>query len=49
MPRFGLRAVSDDVLHGLTMAWHRLDAWPDVPAALKRLRNHGNCEKALFT
>jgi 2-haloacid dehalogenase len=38
MPRFGLRDVSDDVLHDLTMAWHRLDAWPDVPAALKRLR-----------
>ena len=22
----------------LTLAWHRLDAWPDVPAALKRLK-----------
>jgi 2-haloacid dehalogenase len=25
-------------LHELTLAWHRLDAWPEVPAALKRLR-----------
>jgi 2-haloacid dehalogenase len=38
MPRFGLRDLSSDVLHELTMAWHRLDAWPDVPVALKRLR-----------
>ena len=38
LPRFGLRDLSDDVLHELTMAWHRLDAWPDVPAALRRLR-----------
>jgi 2-haloacid dehalogenase len=27
-----------EVLNELTLAWHRLDAWPDVPAALKRLR-----------
>ena len=26
------------MLRELTLAWHRLDAWPDVPAALKRLR-----------
>jgi 2-haloacid dehalogenase len=38
MPRFGLRNLSDDVLSELTFTWHRLDAWPDVPAALKRLR-----------
>jgi 2-haloacid dehalogenase len=38
MPRFGLRDLSDDVLSDLTLAWHRLDAWPDVPAALNRLR-----------
>ena len=38
MPRFGLRDLSDDVLHELTLAWHRLDAWPEVPAALKRLK-----------
>lgn len=38
MPRFGLSGLSDDVLHELTLAWHRLDAWSDVPNALKRLR-----------
>jgi len=25
-------------LHNLTLAWHRLDAWPEVPAALARLK-----------
>jgi 2-haloacid dehalogenase len=36
-PRFGL-SLSGDVLHELTLAWHRLDAWPEVPAALARLK-----------
>lgn len=38
MPRFGLSDLPNDVLHELTLAWHRLDAWSDVPNALKRLR-----------
>jgi len=38
MPRFGLTDLSENVRHELTLAWHRLDAWPDVPAALKRLQ-----------
>ena len=38
IPRFDLRNLSDDILSELTFVWHRLDAWPDVPAALKRLR-----------
>ncbi|HJS60998.1 MAG TPA: haloacid dehalogenase type II [Pseudolabrys sp.] len=38
IPRFRLGDLSEDVLSELTLAWHRLDAWPDVPAALKRLR-----------
>jgi 2-haloacid dehalogenase len=37
LPRFNLRDLSDDVLRELTLAWHRLDAWPDVPPALGRL------------
>jgi 2-haloacid dehalogenase len=37
IPGFGLRDLSEDVLHELTLAWHRLDAWPDVTLALKRL------------
>jgi 2-haloacid dehalogenase len=38
MPRFGMHNLSENVLRELTLAWHRLNAWPDVPAALKRLR-----------
>jgi 2-haloacid dehalogenase len=38
VPRFGLTGLSDDVLKELTLAWHRLDAWPEVPAALARLK-----------
>jgi len=37
-PRFGLQNLSDEVLDDLTLVWHRLDAWPDVPAALARLK-----------
>jgi 2-haloacid dehalogenase len=38
IPRFGLRDLSHDVLNELTLAWHKLDAWPDVAAALARLK-----------
>jgi 2-haloacid dehalogenase len=38
LPRFTLQNLSGDVLHELTLSWHRLDAWPDVPAALARLK-----------
>jgi len=38
IPRFGLTDLSESVRHELTLAWHRLDAWPDVLAALKRLQ-----------
>lgn len=37
-PRFGLEGLSDEVLDDLTQVWHRLDAWPEVPAALRRLK-----------
>ncbi|HEY6024388.1 MAG TPA: haloacid dehalogenase type II [Pseudolabrys sp.] len=40
LPRFGVRNLSDDVLHQLTLAWHRLDAWPDVTEALQRLKKN---------
>ncbi len=37
-PRFGLEKLSEaDVVH-LNLAWHRLDAWPDVAAGMARLR-----------
>ncbi|HWQ38536.1 MAG TPA: HAD-IA family hydrolase [Burkholderiales bacterium] len=38
-PRFGLEKVEEPVLRELNMAWHKLDAWPGVSAALKRLRS----------
>jgi 2-haloacid dehalogenase len=38
LPQFKLQNLSEQVLHELTLAWHRLDAWPDVPAALARLK-----------
>ena len=38
MPRFGLRDLSDGALRELTLAWHKLDAWRDVPGALARLK-----------
>jgi 2-haloacid dehalogenase len=34
----GLHDVDDTTRTQLTRAWHRLDAWPEVPAALARLR-----------
>jgi 2-haloacid dehalogenase len=38
LPRFELKNLPEAALHDLTLAWHRLDAWPDVPAALARLK-----------
>src|SRR5215467_563921 len=37
-PRFGLEKVDEKVLQELTLSWHRLDAWKDVPPGLSRLR-----------
>jgi len=37
-PRFGLEKLSDDMRRRLTLAWHHLDAWPDVDAGLARLK-----------
>jgi 2-haloacid dehalogenase len=41
LPRFGLTGLPglvDDVLANLNLAWHRLDAWPDVAPGLNRLK-----------
>jgi 2-haloacid dehalogenase len=38
LPRFGLQNLSDEVLDDMTRIWHRLDAWPDVPTAMARLK-----------
>jgi 2-haloacid dehalogenase len=35
---FGLDDVDDAARVDLNLAWHRLDAWPEVPEALARLR-----------
>jgi 2-haloacid dehalogenase len=38
LPRFGIEALEEPQLDRLTLAWHQLDAWPDVGAGLSRLR-----------
>lgn len=38
LPRFGLDELDADARAELNLAWHRLDAWPDVPPGLARLR-----------
>jgi 2-haloacid dehalogenase len=38
LPRFGLECVSEEDRRALNLAWHRLDAWPDVAAGLARLK-----------
>ncbi|MGA8078433.1 MAG: haloacid dehalogenase type II [Xanthobacteraceae bacterium] len=36
--RFGVTALSEDDKDNLNLAWHRLDAWPDVASGLARLK-----------
>jgi 2-haloacid dehalogenase len=38
LPRFGVSGLSEAVMQNLNNAWHRLDAWADVPEALTRLK-----------
>jgi 2-haloacid dehalogenase len=38
LPQFGLAHLKEIELERLTLAWHQLDAWPDVQAGLSRLR-----------
>ncbi|MEE7491186.1 haloacid dehalogenase type II [Methylobacterium oryzae CBMB20] len=38
LAQFGISNVTADVQKELVQAWHRLDAWPEVPDALRRLR-----------
>jgi 2-haloacid dehalogenase len=37
LEQFGI-SVNLETRHALVLAWHRLDAWPEVPDALARLR-----------
>jgi 2-haloacid dehalogenase len=38
LPRFGVGKLSEDDRRTLNLAWHRLDAWPDVPPGMHRLK-----------
>ena len=38
LPRFNIETLSEEQSRNLNMAWHRLDAWPDVASGLARLR-----------
>jgi 2-haloacid dehalogenase len=38
LPRFKISGVAENVLQYLNLAWHRLDAWPDVAPGLMRLK-----------
>src|SRR5258707_1662633 len=38
LPQFGLDKLQEPELDQLALAWHRLDAWQDVPPGLGRLR-----------
>jgi len=40
IPHYGLTGLREATLAELTLAWHRLDAWPEVPAALARLKRN---------
>jgi len=38
LDRFGVSNLSEEEKRALNLAWHRLDAWPDVPTGLARLK-----------
>jgi 2-haloacid dehalogenase len=38
MPRFNIAGIAENALQYLNLAWHRLDAWSDVPPGMSRLR-----------
>jgi 2-haloacid dehalogenase len=38
LQRFGVTGLSEDERQTLNLGWHRLDAWPDVPEGLARLK-----------
>lgn len=38
LKNFGLERIDETTRANLNLAWHRLDAWPDVAAGLSRLR-----------
>jgi 2-haloacid dehalogenase len=40
LKRFGVADLSEDDKRKLNLAWHRLDAWPDVARGLARLKRY---------
>jgi len=38
LPRFNISGIAENALQYLNLAWHRLDAWPDVAPGMARLR-----------
>src|SRR5215470_5708223 len=38
LPRFAVGNLAEETLAELNLAWHRLDAWPDVAPGLARLK-----------
>jgi 2-haloacid dehalogenase len=38
LPSFGLSGLAQEIAPDLNLAWHRLDAWPDVRSGLVRLK-----------
>jgi 2-haloacid dehalogenase len=38
LPRFKISGIAENVLQYLNLAWHRLDAWPDVAPGMSRLK-----------
>jgi 2-haloacid dehalogenase len=38
LKRFGVAPLNELQMRELNLAWHRLDAWPDVPGGLARLK-----------
>jgi 2-haloacid dehalogenase len=40
LKKFGVATLGEDDKRELNLAWHRLDAWPDVPPGLARLKRN---------
>jgi 2-haloacid dehalogenase len=39
LPQFAIKDLPEDVTQSLNLAWHRLDAWPDVKPGFDQLAN----------
>jgi 2-haloacid dehalogenase len=39
LPRFNISGLAQDVMQHLNLAWHRLDAWPDVTPGMAKLKS----------